>query len=76
VTDPCTGIYNGCAVVDCGPCNNQNCHSQCTNNTCNHTCTECGVTRPTPVIDLTIPTFTVFRNPAIYGCMLANVTNC
>jgi hypothetical protein len=76
VADPCNPtVQAACVVVDCGPCNNKTCHTKCTTTTCTHTCTECGVTRPTPVVDLTKPTFTIFRNPASFGCMLANVKN-
>jgi hypothetical protein len=76
VKDPCTNISNTCHVVDCGPCNNTSCAGSCSPNTCGHTCTECGVPRTTPVVDLTKPTFATFRNPASFGCMLANVMNC
>ncbi len=76
VTDPCNlNLQSSCVVVDCGPCNNTGCHARCTTTTCSHTCTQCGVTRSTPVVDMTKPSFAVFRNPASYGCMLANVKN-
>lgn len=74
VTDPCTNAGNTCAIVDCGPCNNQSCHTRCSTVTCGHTCTECGGQRTTPIVDLTKPSFAIFRDPSQFGCILANVT--
>jgi hypothetical protein len=75
VTDPCTNISNTCTIVDCGPCNNVSCKTCSPGPTCSHTCSICGGNPSPPIVDLTKPTFTVFRNPANYGCTLANVKN-
>lgn len=72
--DACSNIGNTCKIVDCGPCNNQSCHTRCTTVTCSHFCTECGGHETTPIVDLTKPTFAVFRNPAVYGCIEVRVT--
>lgn len=72
--DPCSNIGNTCKIVDCGPCNNKSCHTRCTTVTCGHTCNECGGLETTPIVDLTKPTFAVFRNPADFGCIEVTVT--
>jgi hypothetical protein len=75
VTDPCTNISDTCAIVTCGPCNNVSCNNCNPGPVCSHHCAICGGNPSPPIVDLTKPTFAVFRNPSSYGCTLANVTN-
>ena len=70
VYDVCTGKQKVTFIADCGPCNNTACHPRCDAVTCNHSCARC-VTRTTPVVDLTRPTFAFFRDPATNGCFPA-----
>lgn len=75
VTDPCTNISNTCAIVSCGPCNNVSCNTCSPGPVCSHHCAICGGNPTPPIVDLTKPTFAVFRDPSLYGCTLANVKN-
>jgi hypothetical protein len=71
VTDACSSKYRDTVIADCGPCMS-NCG--CSTNVCGHTCNLCGKSRTHPVVDLTKPTFAVFRDPASYGCFPAKVS--
>lgn len=70
VTDACSGKYHDTVIADCGPCMST---CNCPTNVCNHTCSLCGKSRTHPIVDLTKPTFAVFRNPNNYGCFPAQV---
>jgi hypothetical protein len=74
VRDACGLNSVSATIVDCGPCNNRSCHTRCMTVTCTHVCSECGTSRSIPIVDLTKPTFSLFRNPSAHKCMLANVS--
>jgi hypothetical protein len=70
VTDACSGKYHDTVIADCGPCMST---CNCSINVCNHTCSLCGKSSTHPIVDLTKPTFAVFRDPNNYGCFPAKV---
>jgi hypothetical protein len=72
VTDPCNGRSRGCTIVDCGPCQNPNCHTCIV--VCSHTSSNCGITRTGTIVDLTRPTFTTFYNPTTRTSFPASAT--
>jgi hypothetical protein len=72
VTDACSSKYRDTVIADCGPCLST-CGCSGTS-VCGHTCSLCGKSRTHPVVDLTKPTFAVFRDPASFGCFPAAVS--
>ena len=79
VYDACTSKSRTVSVVDCGPCQNCWCSSCCNGGPGTRCCQGCGypdcANRQTPIIDLTKPTFTYFRNPdAGWGCFSCHVS--
>jgi len=72
VYDRCGGMSLPCAVVDCGPCQN----STCSPNLCNgpNMCSVC-VTSYTPIVDLTVATFSLFYDPNKQKCFAAECIN-
>lgn len=75
VEEVCTGDSRGCDIVDCGPCKVAGCTGVCDPPcACGISCTQCNTTRQNAVVDLTKPTFAVFRNPDSFGCFVANAT--
>lgn len=75
VKDLCSTKRRIAYIADCGPCQKANC-AGCSPDLCSRTCgpPNC-TTRTTPILDLTKPTFTYFRNPdAGWGCFPCRVS--
>src|SRR5690606_6006927 len=73
VVDPCSGRSRIVYIADCGPCQKASC-AGCSPEVCGRSCSNCGITRYTPVIDLTKPTFIAFGyDPAVRGCFPCTV---
>lgn len=70
VTDACSGKVRDTVIADCGPCMNS---CGCSLNVCGHVCDLCGLSRTHPIVDLTKPTYSIFRDPSQVMCFPAKV---
>ena len=60
----CSQNAHGMVIVDCGPCQNCSAFPQI----CHSACSTCSQNPAGTICDLTKPSFSVYRNPAVYGC--------
>jgi hypothetical protein len=68
---PCAGTSSvQLTVVDTGPSLEAGCSGGCGATLCSYTCTgePCGLNKPVPIVDLTMPTFARWYSPSEYGC--------